>query len=259
MSVVVLVLDSLRYDVAEEALPPQIRALGPLERRWSYASWTLPSHVCLASGLLPHRNDGRPASSVYRESYDWWREALGLPEDALQRFASSLWLPTWCRQNGIRPQAVTSLPCIGRVSPLSRAWSVFHEAPVHNDLDAATRMLDLHGWHLTLINTGETHYPYAPAGVTRDLPRVSGVRGAATGATSSGLTGADTGRLRKMQAEACASVGPAFDRLMARLAPGTRVVVTSDHGELFGEGGCFGHGPYYDPALFQVPFLEGTR
>jgi glucan phosphoethanolaminetransferase (alkaline phosphatase superfamily) len=33
----------------------------------------------------------------------------------------------------------------------------------------------------------------------------------------------------------------------------------ADHGEAFGEGGYFGHGPVMHEAAFAVPFLEGIR
>ena len=35
--------------------------------------------------------------------------------------------------------------------------------------------------------------------------------------------------------------------------------MTSDHGELFGEGGYFGHGPIAHEKVFEVPFVEGLR
>ena len=41
------------------------------------------------------------------------------------------------------------------------------------------------------------------------------------------------------------------------LPPGTWVTITSDHGELFGEDGFFGHGPICHEKVFEVPFVEG--
>ena len=37
----------------------------------------------------------------------------------------------------------------------------------------------------------------------------------------------------------------------------TAILVTADHGELFGEAGYFGHGPIMHEKCFEVPFLEG--
>jgi membrane-anchored protein YejM (alkaline phosphatase superfamily) len=37
----------------------------------------------------------------------------------------------------------------------------------------------------------------------------------------------------------------------------TYITITSDHGELFGEDGFFGHGPIQHDKVFEVPFVEG--
>jgi glucan phosphoethanolaminetransferase (alkaline phosphatase superfamily) len=37
----------------------------------------------------------------------------------------------------------------------------------------------------------------------------------------------------------------------------TYITVTSDHGELFGEEGYFGHGPINHAKVYEVPFVEG--
>src|ERR1039458_10267631 len=37
----------------------------------------------------------------------------------------------------------------------------------------------------------------------------------------------------------------------------TYITITSDHGELFGEDGYFGHGPIYHEKVWEVPFVEG--
>src|SRR5205823_6309250 len=49
-NVVVVVFDSLRYDAAMAAGMPNMARLGPVEQRWSYASWTAPSHYNLLMG-----------------------------------------------------------------------------------------------------------------------------------------------------------------------------------------------------------------
>ena len=54
-NLMIVVLDSLRHDSWLAADTPNLDRLGPVERRWSYASWTAPSHYNLLSGLLPHR------------------------------------------------------------------------------------------------------------------------------------------------------------------------------------------------------------
>ena len=48
-----------------------------------------------------------------------------------------------------------------------------------------------------------------------------------------------------------------FARLFDLLPSRTWVIVTSDHGELFGEDRYFGHGPVMHEKVFEVPFVEG--
>jgi hypothetical protein len=49
-NLVVVILDSLRYDSWLAARPQSLKELGEVERRWSYASWTAPSHYNLLWG-----------------------------------------------------------------------------------------------------------------------------------------------------------------------------------------------------------------
>ena len=37
----------------------------------------------------------------------------------------------------------------------------------------------------------------------------------------------------------------------------TYFIITSDHGELFGEDGFSGHGPIFHEKVFEGPFVEG--
>ena len=58
-------LDSFRYDACMSAGMPNMQKLGPVESRWSYASWTAPSHYNLMLGLLPHASPTRVYASEY--------------------------------------------------------------------------------------------------------------------------------------------------------------------------------------------------
>ena len=48
-----------------------------------------------------------------------------------------------------------------------------------------------------------------------------------------------------------------FARLFDLLPSNTWVIVTSDHGELFGEDRFFGHGPIAHEKVLEVPYVEG--
>src|SRR5712691_2159424 len=64
-NLVIVILDSLRHDSWAAARMPILNRLGTVERRWSYASWTAPSHYNLLMGLLPHSSPGRVYASEY--------------------------------------------------------------------------------------------------------------------------------------------------------------------------------------------------
>src|SRR4051794_35672078 len=69
-NLVVVVLDSLRYDSWIAAQPQTLAQLGPVERRYSYATWTAPSHYNLLMGLLPHTSPPEVyASEYYKEDF----------------------------------------------------------------------------------------------------------------------------------------------------------------------------------------------
>ena len=126
------------------------------------------------------------------------------------------------------------------------------------------------------LNIGETHYPYMLK--SADLPHISGVHGAAkalaAGEDSGGRLGDRNGHssgngtffdaeklqfLHAQQIRCVEYVDKVFGRLLEKAPPDTHFMIMADHGEAFGEGGYFGHGPVMHEAAFAVPFLEGTR
>jgi membrane-anchored protein YejM (alkaline phosphatase superfamily) len=128
------------------------------------------------------------------------------------------------------------------------------------------RFADMTGPFYALLNVGETHYPYAlPDEDPSEWPVISGVHGVLKRVDDAqgDLTGGeffDTAamdRLRARQLRATEYVDGVIGRLFTELPADTWVVVTADHGELFGEGGYFGHGPIAHEKVHEVPFWEG--
>jgi len=64
-------------------------------------------------------------------------------------------------------------------------------------------------------------------------------------------------QLKERQVDTVRYLDKVFEELWDLVPKNTWVVVTADHGELFGEGGYFGHGPIMHEKCFEVPFLEG--
>jgi glucan phosphoethanolaminetransferase (alkaline phosphatase superfamily) len=63
--------------------------------------------------------------------------------------------------------------------------------------------------------------------------------------------------LRERQVRAVKYLDTVVEELFDIVPANTYITITSDHGELFGEEGYFGHGPIQHPKVFEVPFVEG--
>src|SRR4051794_6930933 len=120
-NLVVVVLDSLRYDSWTSARMENAANLGAVERRWSYASWTAPSHYNLLLGLLPHRNATHVfAAEQYADEYRRFSDRLGVPDLDLSNFLPALHLPTFLRrQLGYRTHARVSMPVLNPSTPIN--------------------------------------------------------------------------------------------------------------------------------------------
>jgi hypothetical protein len=270
---VVVVLDSLRYDSYVEAAPPVLARLGEVERRFSYASWTAPSHYNLLTGLLPHASPTHVyASEYYKNDYLRYTERLGVPDIEFKDMLPSLFLPTFLRHRlGYRTHAMVSMPVLNPLTGINRDFDSYKLMPSHNDMSAMVDEMRFDGDRPTfhLLNVGETHYPYAvPGDDPSEWPRISGVHGlvkrldddAAHAATDAEVPFFDDDtmeQLRQRQVRSVRYIDTVVERLFDVVPDNTWVVVTSDHGELFGEGGYFGHGPIAHEKVLEVPFVEG--
>lgn len=266
---VVVILDSLRYDSWLEAGPATAAALGQVERRFSYASWTAPSHLNLLMGLLPHTSPREVyASEYYKQDFRRYAERLGVAGIEFRSFLPSLFLPTYLKHSlGYMNHARVSMPVLNEHTVINRDFDSYRLMPKHNDMAAMLDTLcfdpDRPSFHL--LNVGETHYPYAlPTEDPSEWPRISGVHGVFKHLDDPGRPDApeffDRTALRELhgrQIKAVEYIDTVLARLFDLLRSNTWVVVTSDHGELFGEDRFFGHGPIAHEKVFEVPFVEG--
>lgn len=261
---VVVILDSLRYDAWAEVMPTTLGRLGPLERRYSYASWTAPSHYNLLTGLVPHTSPTDVmAADYYQQEYRRFQDRLNVADVAFDRLLPGLWLPSFLQSLGYETRALVSMPVLNPSTGINRGFDTYRLMPNHHDMPAMVRELTFTRDRptFTLLNVGETHYPYAVPGEDASRwPRISGVHGVLKHADrdhSGVFTAEELDELRARQMRALESVDQTMRRLMAVLPGGTSVIVTSDHGELFGEDGYFGHGPMNHTKVLEVPYVEG--
>ncbi len=268
-NLVYIVMDSCRFDTYQAARTPNMDRLGQAEMRYSYASWTSPSHYVLLMGLTPHASPpGVFASEVYKEDFLLWQTRLGIEDLDFKAFIPELSLPCQLKKHGYRTVGRVSLPVLNQFTTFSAHFDDYKLMDNHNDFAGMIREMsfdpDKPTFHF--FNLGETHYPYmltkeeAPIlhgvhGVFKNLDAKAPKEGKASAEVF--FNQAELERLRNQQIKACEYVDGLLPELFAKLPQGTHVIITADHGELFGEGGYFGHGPVFHEKVFQVPFLEG--
>ena len=270
---VLVVLDSCRYDSFVKAHPGTMRKLGKIERRWSYASWTAPSHFNLLMGLMPHRSPKHVfASEYYKHEFLKFNDRLGSGGIEFRSFVPTLYLPQFLSGLGYRTHAMVSLPVINPRTILNSGFDSYKLMPKHNDMRAmvAEMKFSVERPAFYLLNVGETHYPYAlPDEPPEDWPRISGVHGVFKHLDEQVVGGKLAGKkprffnirqmetLRQRQIDAVRHVDRVVKELFDLVPKNTYITITSDHGELFGEDGYFGHGPIHHEKVWEVPFVEG--
>jgi len=248
--------------------------LGPVERRWSYATWTSPSHYNLLSGLLPHTSPRNVyASEYYKKEFLRFNERLGINNIEFKSLVPKLYFPIFLKEVlGYSTHAMVSLPVLNPKTILNSGFDSFTLMEKHNDMRAMLQRMSFSEERPSfyLMNVGETHYPYALPDEPAELwPRISGVHGVFKHLDDHVVGGAlvDGGEkffdnlklqeLRARQIEAVKYLDQVVEELFDLLPANTYVTITSDHGELFGEDGYFGHGPIQHEKVLEVPFLEG--
>lgn len=270
---VLVVFDSCRYDSFWRARPKVIRRLGKLEQRWSYATWTAPSHYNLLMGLMPHTSPRNVfAADYYKRDLLLFNTRLGAEGLEFRSFIPRLYLPVLLQKLGYQTHAMVSLPVLNPTTVLNTGFDSFTLMERHNDMRAMLRRLQFYEDRPSfyLLNVGETHYPYAlPDEAAEAWPRISGVHGVfkhlddlvvggkLRAKTKPMFDESKLAQLRKRQIEAVRYLDGVVEELFDIVPKDTYITITSDHGELFGEDGYFGHGPVQHAKVMEVPFIEG--
>lgn len=272
-NLVLITYDSCRYDSVMAADAPNLRKLGDIQKRYSYASWTAPSHYTFMMGLVPHLSPAHVyASEVYKEDFAKWSDRLEIPDLAFETFLPQLSLPGMLRQYGYRTVGRVSMPVLNPQTVISNAFDDYKLMSNHNDFAGMIEDVSFSRDHPSFhfFNLGETHYPY----MLKDeaLPHISGLHGVAKTLAQGGDAGGrgasamsvdeffsdDVMRGLHQQQIRCVEyldglLGALFDKAPSN----TWFMIMGDHGEAFGEQGYFGHGPVMHEKVFEVPYVEG--
>lgn len=272
-NLVYIVLDSCRFDSFVKARTPNMDRIGPTERRYSFASWTSPSHFTLLMGQVPHTSPRRVfASEVYKAQFAQWVDRLGVPNLSFKTFVPELCLPTVLKKHGYRSIARVSMPVLNPYAGLTRGFDDYRLMGNHNDFAGMVKEIEFPDGdrRFYFLNLGETHYPYM---LTDDrLPKISGLHGVARGMDDLLARSSDTPSeepdffpietmrfLHEQQVRCVEYIDGLIGELFTKCPADTHFIITADHGELFGEDNYFGHGPVMHEKCFEVPFIEGRR
>jgi len=251
-----------------------MRKLGRVERRWSYATWTAPSHFNLLMGLMPHLSPKHVfASEYYKKDFVRFNERLGRTDIQFRSLVPQLYLPPFLRDClGYATHARVSLPVLNPKTPVNHGFDSFRLMAKHNDMRAMVREMHFSPKRPSfwLLNVGETHYPYALPDEPEDAwPHVQGVHGVFKHLDDHIVGGKLTAgkerffnqkkldELRDRQVAAVKYLDGVVEELFDIVPRNTYITITSDHGELFGEEGYFGHGSIMHEKVLEVPFVEG--
>jgi hypothetical protein len=271
---IVVIFDSCRFDSWTAAKTPTMSKLGELERRWSYASWTAPSHYNLLTGLMPHTSpENVYASEYYKHDFLKYSERLGLEGTSFKDLIPHLYFPVYLKEKlGYHTHARVSLPVLNAKTTINRGFDTYTLMDSHNDMAAMlpTMRFSESKPSYFLLNIGETHYPYAlPSEPKNEWPRISGVHGVFKHLDEHVVGGKvavsdekffDDDKMRELrqrQVDAVSYLDGVLEQLFDLVPENTYITITADHGELFGEHGYFGHGPINHDKVFEVPFVEG--
>ncbi|MDG7011864.1 MAG: sulfatase-like hydrolase/transferase [Nitrososphaerota archaeon] len=298
-SVALIVVDTLREDFAHGLEKLEGMGFARFSNVVSTSSWTLPSHVSMFTGELPSRHFVHVSLGVHMGTI-MQRSRAGLQgsKDNVLRTMKDRGYKRYCftcnpfvtpafgfefdwdREYSSKVEASQLrgvIPHDGSIG--SKAWAALKDgrfAPLLKEAARKARLFinrklnrpvrdkgsrqalsdlrtaDLHAPYFVYLNLMEAHEPYR-WGERKDFTRLSMLK----------LPVEDMGWNRGYPEGAGIAIGRALEaveELLRRDDP--MIIITSDHGQLLGEGGRYGHGYHMDEELLRVPlyvrFPSGT-
>ena len=270
-NVLLVTLDTTRADRLglygyTEDTSPHLDRLGEesvvYTRAVSTSSWTLPAHASLFTGKLPTSHGAR----FDAEGPLVIGEAIQGP-DVLEEFRATplakaeRTLAARLGEHGYTTGGVVGGPWMKRVFGLGKGFDVYSDAKIDTLAgasatvvsDAAVAFIDANGAapFFLFLNYYDPHGPYQ-APLRHRLATDWGLLWPDADPSQELLAAGYDAELRYADEE----LGRVLDRLRARgLYEDMLIVVTSDHGELFGEHGRFSHGYFLTEPELHVPLV----
>jgi membrane-anchored protein YejM (alkaline phosphatase superfamily) len=257
--------DSCRYDTYYQARTPVLDQFGEARRAWAMATYTLPAHVAMFHGFLPHVHGPEPFYNRFRQQlwrinsrHTQYRPLVTLPAGQGDVVAG-------LRRHGYFTAGTGAMGWFRDTAFLQEGFRHFEYTGVaaRRQNELLVRWAEKRAGHrpcFLFVNYGETHSPFRHEGmsdanfeVDRRYRRSRVIN--QDGVRKDHWKFDEEGFRRQI---ACAEyldarTGELID-LMRRRGRPTTVVVCGDHGECFGEHGLYGHGFYHEKVM-EVPLL----
>lgn len=253
-SVLLITIDSCRYDVFEAAEVPSLKSIGRLYKAMSPAHYTLPSHASIFGGFTPGCAELAEPYVNPKYAKIFRLTGLGIPGKASDfAMLTGRNIVDGFKRLGYQTAGAGGVGWFRPDTLPGRALSMdFAHFFWGGRTWALPAQLDFLSRHLmnptrpvfAFLNIGETHVPYAFEGCPWDIHHNPCV--------PFGLEN-DAAECRRRQA-ACLQY---IDRLIAPLLDAfgeSTIVACADHGDCWGEDGLWEHSVFH-PAVFQVPLL----
>lgn len=257
--------DSCRFDAMVKANTPALSQFGEPRRGWAMATYTLPAHVAMFQGFLPHVYEPEPLYNRYCQQL-WRISHRNLNVTPLVTFPSRTRSVIWgMKERGYCTVGAGAMDWFRDAPVLQEGFEQF--AYTGTAARKQNRFLIDHAWKkassrplFMFINYGETHSPFRYEGMPEADPDVEKRFSRRRLYNQQGVLQDnwefDEAAFQKQVACAeflDARTGELLDFFRERGRP-TTVVICGDHGECFGENGMYGHAFYHEKVM-EVPML----
>lgn len=232
----IIILDACRFDSFRKAYEGQFR--GELKKAYSPAMWTIPSHEAIIRGGIPSPKDSRP-EEIFVNNYN-----INIPMSFQHQ----------------RSFGFMSMAFLSRNFPVDNKLGLFFDryksymraADAEEILDEAIKESHKQDNFFGIVNLHETHFPYG-----MNLESLEKLQN---------LIEKDLmtyGELKEQQETQAREVIKVIEERLQEIPKNTQIIITGDHGELFGEEGALGHNPnkfaISHPKVFEVPLITWRK
>jgi hypothetical protein len=257
-SVLLLTLDSCRYDTFVAADVPHLKAIGPLHRAMAPSYFTFGSHAAMFVGFTPGVAEAREPLVNPKYGKIFKLAGAGFPGGRGQFELGGRNVIDGFKREGFLAVGTGAVRWFDPRTETGRVLSQDFDAFYYpGDTWSAARQVDWLADQLrraggrplfAFCNVGETHVPYYHDGAAWDRAYNPCVPFAA---------GNDAAECRRRQRACLEFCDRVLAPLLAAFEPAS-VVACGDHGDCWGEDGLWEHGIHHQKTL-EVPLLFRLR